>query len=296
MPYHLLFPLFSSVAFVLGVMLAKRGILRGCSPWTTTILGNLWLALAFGSLGLLQDRGLPVSAWWQAGLIGVCFAFGQMFTYFAFQVGDVSVAAPVFGIKVLIVATLMTLLTGDPVAPRVWVGAVLATLGVALVQLTGLRQGAGGLRRIAVTIALVVGAGISLSLFDIGLQRWGGQHGATVFLPIVFLSALLTSCLVLPRVNPPADIRRMGATRWILGGTLLMAMQAMSMAWALSNFGDAARINIVYALRSLWGVLLAWALARQLGGAEATLGRGLMLTRLLGAVLLTTAVMLAVTA
>jgi steroid 5-alpha reductase family enzyme len=66
------------------------------------------------------------------------------------------------------------------------------------------------------------------------------------------------------------------------------------MCFCLAKFGDAPRINIVYALRGLWGVLLAWLLARTLGTNEATAGRTVMLRRLFGAILLTVAVLLAV--
>ena len=76
----------------------------------------------------------------------------------------------------------------------------------------------------------------------------------------------------------------------------LMALQAMSMSYALGRFGDAARINIVYALRGLWAVALAWLLARTFGGAEARHSVTIMLLRLAGAVLLTLSVIVALSA
>lgn len=295
MPLHLLFPLFSSVTFVFGVMLAKRGIMCGTSPWTTTFLGNVWLALAFGTVGIVVGEPLPAAEWGKAAAIGGCFVLGQLFTYLAFQIGDVSVAAPIFGVKVLIVAILIALLTGVWLSWQVWLGAVLAALGVGLVQATGLHQGRIGLKRTSITVALVFSAGVALSLFDIGLQQWGEEYPAPVLLPAVFISAAGLSCLMLPWVDRPAAIVANGSARWIVAGTLLMALQAMSMSWSLTQYSDAARINIVYALRSLWGVVLAWGLAGAVGGSEAGLGRGVMLLRLAGAALLTAAVALAVT-
>ena len=112
----------------------------------------------------------------------------------------------------------------------------------------------------------------------------------------MFAAAFVLSLGFLPWVDSVKTLRKQGAFRWILAGTLLMALQAVSMSWSLSRYGDAARINIVYSLRSLWGVLIAWSLARLLGGAEAEHGRRIMLTRLAGAVLLTAAVVLAITA
>jgi hypothetical protein len=72
-----------------------------------------------------------------------------------------------------------------------------------------------------------------------------------------------------------------------------MALQSMSMAYVLNHFGDATRINIIYALRGLWAVLFAWWLARQFAGAEAQLSRGIMLVRLAGAMLLMLSILIA---
>jgi len=295
-PYHLLYPLFSSVTFVFGVMLVKQGISRGASPWTPTFVANLWLAIAFGAVGISQGEMLPISGWWPAAAIGLCFVLGQLFTYLAFQLGDVSVATPVFGVKVLIVAVLMALVTGEIVPARIWFGAILAASGVALVQSTGLKQSREKRRSISITIGLVMTAALMLSLFDIALQHWGPQYRSTLLLPAMFAAAFVLSLGFLPWVDSVKSLRKQGAFRWILAGTLLMALQAVSMSWSLSRYGDAARINIVYSLRSLWGVLIAWSLAHLMGGAEAEHGRRIMLTRLAGAVLLTGAVVLAITA
>jgi len=292
----LLYPLFSSVTFVFGVMLVKQGISRGASPWTPTFVANLWLAIVFGAVGFSQGEMLPISGWWPAAAIGLCFVLGQLFTYLAFQLGDVSVATPVFGVKVLIVAVLMALVTGEIVSAKIWFAAILAASGVALVQSTGLKQSREKRRSISITIGLVMTAALMLSLFDIALQHWGPQYRSTLLLPAMFAAAFVLSLGFLPWVDSVKTLRKQGAFRWILAGTLLMALQAVSMSWSLSRYGDAARINIVYSLRSLWGVLIAWSLARLLGGAEAEHGRRIMLTRLAGAVLLTAAVVLAITA
>jgi drug/metabolite transporter (DMT)-like permease len=295
-PSHLLFPLFSSIVFVVGMLFAKKAISHGARPWTGTFLGNFWLALAWISVGAFRREFLPVMFWWQAALVGLTFVLGQLFTYLAFQFGDVSVATPIFGVKVIIVALMVAGMTQDPIGISVWIGAILATLGVAFVQ-AGNRPSKSDSRRTvnhaALTIIMSLGAAISLSLFDVGLQVWGRKHGAMLFLPAMFAATGLLSCLFLPWVDRPAAMSRMGFRTPMLIGTLLMALQAISMSYSLSAFGDAARINIVYALRGLWAVALSWLLARSFGGNEAHLGPGVMLLRLVGAVILTTAVVFA---
>ena len=298
MPVHLLFPLFSSVVFVVGMMMVKRGTSKGVSPWTGTFLGNIWLALIWSVPAFAQGAVVPMEVWGQAAVIGSLFVLGQLFTYLAFQYGDVSVATPVFGVKVLIVAVLGAVLAGDVVPIRVWMAAVLAAVGVILVQSAAGRSAVRGQRsrqadRKGRTIIMALAAATSLSLFDVFLQKWGPSWNSREFLPVAFGCAAVLSCGLLPWVDRPGRLRELNAVWWILPGTLLMAVQAVSMSYSLSTYGDATRINIVYALRGLWGVLLAWALARWFSGGEADLAPGVMLLRLLGAVLLTASVVVA---
>lgn len=324
MPVHLLFPLFSSVVFVLGMVLGKRAITAGASPWTSTFLANVWLAAIWAVIGVFRGEWLPLAAWWQAALVGMAFVGGQMFSFLAFQHGDVSVATPIFGTKVVIVALLMSIAGDEPVGARVWIGSVLASLGVAVMQrgsasasssgsasssasssasasakqsrvgandVAGRRR-SGGWRALA-TVGLALLSATSLSLFDVGVQMWARHWGANAFLPAVFIAGGLLSCGFLPWCDRPVRVHRLGVGRPLLLGTLLIAVQALSMSYSLGNYGDATRINIVYALRGLWAVGLAWWLARALGTSEADLPARVLWWRLIGAVLLTASVAIA---
>ena len=73
-----------------------------------------------------------------------------------------------------------------------------------------------------------------------------------------------------------------------------MAVQAIGMTVTLGLFGDATRVNIVYSLRGLWGVLFTWLLARQVLTSEPVPSRRTMLMRLIGAVLIGFSVVLSV--
>ena len=299
MPSHLFFPLFSSVIFVIGMMFAKNAITRGASPWTSTFLANLCLALSWAIFGLVRGELLPVSGWWQATLVALAFVLGQMFTYLAFQYGDISVATPIFGVKVLIVAAMISVMADEPVPGRVWIGAFLATVGVGFVQAgTSSKSSAIGLTpgKAVLTVIMALLAGISLSLFDVGLQTWGRHWGAETFLPAMFVATGILSCVFLPWVDRPFRLVELGVIKPLMIGALLMAVQAMSMSYSLSAFGDATRINIVYALRGLWAVVLAWTLARIFGGHEAHHSARVMLMRLAGAVLLTASVIVSLLA
>jgi len=295
MPLHLLFPLASSVLFVFGMMFAKKAISGGASPWTNTVLSNACLAIPWAVFGAIQSDSLPLALWWRAALVGLAFVAGQLFTYLAYQYGDVSVATPILGVKVVVVAILVSLLARERVELRVWWGAILAFLGVAVVQAGAGEHSKGHLtaRNAALTVLLALLASLSFSLFDIGLQMWGRQSGVEKFLAAVFASTGVFSCAFLPWVDRPSQLLRLGVMRPMIIGSCLMAVQAISISYALGQFGDAARINIVYALRGLWAVVLAWLLARVFGGAEARHSSSLMLLRLAGAALLTLSVIVA---
>ncbi|MEZ6127879.1 MAG: DMT family transporter [Planctomycetaceae bacterium] len=293
MPVHLLFPLFSSITFVIGMMLVKKAIDRGASPWTGSFFGNLWLALVWAAVAIVRGEVIPSEAWGHAVIIGILFVLGQVFTYLAYQYGDVSVATPVFGVKVLMVAVLVSLVAGEQLPGMIWVAGAMATAGIILIQWSGGHsQTTPARRRLAIVLAL--SAAFSLSLFDVSLQKWARDWNGYAFLPVMFGTAGILSLLFLPLVDGPKRLRSLKATRWMLAGTVLMALQATSMCFSLAEFGDAPRINIVYALRGLWGVLLAWLLAGTLGTGEASHGRSVMLRRLAGAVLLTAAVLIAI--
>lgn len=291
MPLHLLFPLFSSVVFVFGMMLSKKAIDGGASPWTGTVLANFWLCGIWLTIAAVRGEVAPIEAWPYAAMIGLMFVLGQVFTFLAFQFGDVSVATPVFGVKVLMVAGLVSLMTDMPVSSRIWLAGGLATAGIVMIQSTGRKgktqQQKNGILR---TIILASTAAFCLSLFDVLLQKWGAAYNSYNFLPVMFSCAALLSLTLLPWVDRPKRIRELNLQKWIVAGTLLMALQALSMTFSLAEFADAPRINIVYALRGLWGVLLAWAFSRLLLSSESELPASVMLQRLGGAALLTSAV------
>ena len=287
---HLLFPLFSSVIFVFGMMFARKAISRGASAWTGTFYGNLWLGLFWLLVGVCRWEVIPVADWWRAAIVGLLFFLGQLFTYMAFRYGDVSVATPIFGVKILFVAFLSSMMTGQSISATVLIAAFVATAGVILVQ-----SGGGALQRqertrVLLTVVTALIASLSLSVFDVLLQRWGAVSGAMPFLPVMFVSASLFSFVLLPWVNSVSTLKSLRSLRPMFIATVLMALQAMGMTIALSQFGDATRVNIVYALRGLWAIVFAWLLAQSFEGGERYASRSVMLRRAAGALLLTGAV------
>ncbi len=295
---HLLLPLLASLLFVCGLLFVKRTFSHGVSPWTVTFLANQWAALVFSSLWLLGGTMQPASMLWQPAVIASLYILGQVFTFSAVQHGDVSIATPVFGIKVVLVAFLVTVLFQEELTSRIWVGTVLATMGIALVQWNPPSHDptTESPRPSAVlTIVLAILAAGAFACFDVLVQNWAPAWGPGRLLPIVYWMVGVLSLGFLPFVQTQ-KLRDRTILPMLLPGTLLIALQAVCLVFTLANFGDATRANVVYALRGMWGVLLAWYVAVKWGGNEATLPRKVMIVRVLGASLLTASVILVVLA
>ena len=286
---HLLLPLLASVLFVCALILVKRASLAGVGPVTVLFLANEFSAIAFSTLWVFGGAGQSWTLLWQPAVIALLFIFGLVFTFLAVEGGDASIATPIFGVKVVIVAVFLTVAGVEQLPAAVWYAAALATFGIGLIQWTG----RGHPRRVLFTILLALSAATSYATFDVLVQQWAPPWGAGRFLPIVYWMVGLLSLVLIPWVEW-SKLRDPRIRRFLLPGTLLIALQAICIVVAISVFGDAARVNVVYALRGLWGVTLAWAAAKRWGGAESELPRGVLLTRLVGACLLTAAVTLVI--
>jgi drug/metabolite transporter (DMT)-like permease len=280
---------------VFGATFAKQSALRGTSSYTNTALSNLTLAVFWAGVGLVRGDALPMTAWAPAAAIAFAFVLGQLCTYLAFQFGDVSLATPIFGVKIIIVALLSVLVGEKAINTPIWIAAVLAAVGIGVVQIGSGSSASHRLTtgRATLTVVLAVLAATALSLFDIGLQHYGRIYGAARFLTVMFIFTGVISCGLLPWTDSPARLVQIKAVGPLTVATLLMAAQAISISYSLGRFGDATRVNIVYSLRGLWSVLLAWLLGRLAVNPEGSLSRRTLLFRLTGAILLLISVIVA---
>lgn len=289
---HLLLPFCSSVFVVFGLLNLQRAQQGGSSTWTSMILVCWSSACVFPVLALMGGTMQPATSLWQPAIIGALFLAGQLFTFLAVARGDVSVAAPVLGVKVLIVPALSPLFVDDELSSKVWIAAAVAVVGIGFVQA---RDKSIERSLIVASVGYAMLAACAMTLFDLLIQRWAGAWGAGYLLPIAFAFAALFSLTFVRLADRPAELRQRGVIRPLAIGCVLMAVQAVGMTVTLGLYGDATRVNIVYSLRGLWGVLLTWFLARHLVGSENTPSNRTMTMRLIGAVLIGISVLISVT-
>lgn len=294
LPLHLLYPLTSSIVFTIGALFIKRATASGVSSWTLTLTANLCAAVVFSFFWPLGGEMAPLTMLWQPAIIAVLYICGQVCILSALNWADVSVVTPVASIKVLIVAALLAVFAAQPPSNAVWLAAFLATVGITLINFA---MPKAGRREIFIGVALAVGAATMFALFDVCLQHWSNNWGIGRLPPIMYWMVGLFSLALLPLADKPKQLKAMHWKSTLIG-SMCMALQATCLVYSLSVFQDAARINVVYALRGLWGVVLAWAAAKLIadwfGGNESELSSKTMVARLFGAALLVTAVVITI--
>ena len=98
------------LAIVAGLILIKRAGTAGVGAAVTVFCTNIWSTIAFSFVWLAGGDMQPWHLFYQPATISALFVFGLVFTFAAIERGDVSIATPIFGVKVVFVAVLLTVL------------------------------------------------------------------------------------------------------------------------------------------------------------------------------------------
>lgn len=286
-----LFPLIAALLYAFGALVLKRSSDLGVGLWRTTFVANLIVAGLFSFLWLLGGPPVEKELLWQPGLIAMCLFVGQISQFLALEKGDVSVAVPVFGLKVILVAFFTPILIGDVISVKLWIAAFLSVIGI-----TFLNQKDAGKPHKHLLITFVAGGigAMSFAVFDVLVQKWGPDWGVGRLLPCIFwINALLSFGLVF-RFSAPLSAIRPQAWPWLVGGSVLLGGQSIIFVSTLAVFGKATSANIVYASRGLLSVLLVWVIGHWFMNTEQHLGPRVLRWRLAGALLMMSAIVLVV--
>src|SRR5688572_11813792 len=123
----LLMPFAASMIYVFGALSLKEATGRGAGLWSTAAVTNWICAAVFAGLWFLGGQVPERTPWSQPAIVAGLWVAGQMFAFIALQRGDVSVATPVMGIKVVLVAFFVTGLLGGRVPASIWIAAALSS-------------------------------------------------------------------------------------------------------------------------------------------------------------------------
>ncbi len=284
-------PLASALGYGVAALMLKRATERGAGSWRVSFITNWMLALCFTFLWLRPaEHSISVLNVTHAAFTGLLFFVGQVFTFLALSRGDVSVATPVLGSKVIFVALFSVMLGTAEVTATMWIAVALTAVATALLG------GGGSVKnRDVILRSMLYGfcAAACFAYTDVLQQRWVPLWGFNHYAPTQFLTVAVLSFGLVPFFRGSLRELTPSAWRWTLGGSFVLSMQAGGIAWSIVFIG-ATVTNVLYNSRGMWSVVLVWTVGHWFGNVERTRGRAVMLRRLAGSLLLLAAIALIV--
>ncbi len=290
MELHHLFALTAGFGYALAAVFSKRALQLGCGILRLSFVINLAFVAVFALLFLggmepvRWDRlHLPVMA-------GGLFFLGQIFTFAAIRMGDVSLQTPMMGTKAVFVVAIAAFLGTEPVDGGLWAAAFLAATAVGVLGFSG-----DGAERVALTLGLALASSLFFAGADLMVGTYGLGFGPRNFIFIAIVVNGLLSVGLIPFFREPLASIPQRAMPWVVLAALGMAGQALLLNYTLARYQDVAAINILYSARGLLSVFLAAPLAGILAIPRETAGRRAVVLRLLGALLMSGAITLVLT-
>jgi drug/metabolite transporter (DMT)-like permease len=287
-PLALALPLGSAVVYVIAAMLMRRAADFGIGFWRTTFVASLVGVIIFAPLWLLGGT-FRADLLWQPALVALLFMLGSILNLISLDRGDVSIATPVLGIKIILVAVFTTLVGGQSVSPKLWIAAVLSTAAIALLNRS---RAAHHHHHVTTTILAAGGSAASFALFDVLVQRFSQDWGLGRFLPTMLGFVAIYSIGLMPRFPAPLSAIPAAGWKWLLAGCVLMAAQSLVFVASIAWFQEATAANVVYSSRGLWSVVAVWLIGHWFHNSEQQLGASVLRWRLVGSALLLAAIAL----
>ncbi len=286
-PAAIIIPLCSAVGYTLAAMALKRAM-DGGHPWRVLFIVNLIGAVLFQTLLLHGGEVFTSSNVIHAILAGTAFFFGQVFTFIAISRGDISIATPVLGTKVIFVALLVFVTGGEELGGKLWAATFLTTLALALLG----GEWRANRDRLLVSVGFAFLASIAFAATDVMQQLWARDFGFGRFAPVMFATVGTLSFTLIPFFSAPLREMSRPMVVWAFGGGTLLTVQAMGIAYCIAEYHEVTVTNVLYNTRGLWSVALVWVIGHWFANVEKQVGRAIMLRRLIGAILLLAAVYL----
>lgn len=271
----------AALLYALGYLELKGSIHHGATSKRVNIFSNYAMAAWSMPLAFLAFI-LPTHPNWPAAFAaigaGISLFIGRICTVKALAKADLSISAPLLGMKTVLVALFSILLLHAPVGWHLMTAAVLTVAALTLLQIGPDHNKHH--RRAAVGWAM--GASILFALVDVLTQGYARTSGIAFFQPVMFV--VLAAMTPLLGSTPPAP--PVAKKRLLIGGAVI-GFQAPLVIMLIGLFGQATLINILYATRTIWSVAVdAWK-----GEGNA---REYWIARLSGAMLLLAAIVLAI--
>lgn len=272
-----------AIIYALSSVFFKKAFLQGAGMARSFAIGNWILAAMFLPLLIWKAPQTDWTDGWRPVLLGSLFLLGHLLTFIALRWGEVSLVGPILGGKVVFVALWSW---GIGIAPEEgpdWLAVIAATVAVFFLGITDVRKKGS----IPLTTILTLASANFFALCDVLIQLWAGSFGPVAFSSTMFLVVgLLSFGFVLMRRNSEIPTPK-PALKWMIAGGLATGFQAMLITLTIGFMGKATEINILYATRGLWAMILVVTIGPMIGlQPEASKGKYGWALRTSGAILL----------
>lgn len=264
-PWYLLMPLAAAILYAGASMFLKKALSEGLKPMASFHINNWASAVVTLPLFLLKHDPIHWSQIHLPIIVGAIFFAGGWFTFLAMTKGDVSLVTPVLGSKLIFVALASTFFVAEKMPGIMWVAALITTAGILLMSSTDMKTPKGGHLAGPVAMALVSAAIYASS--DMLVQRWALGFGSMPFIAIMAETTAALSLLAMFLPGRP-ELHWCPATRWSVLGSFLFSIQSTLTGLCLALFHDAMGVNVVYATRGMWILLLVAVFGPLIGNLE----------------------------
>ena len=261
----------AAILYASGSLQIKRALSYGAENRRAIAVTNIAMALWSLPLFFVARGEFEWFSWLTAVCAGVALFIGRIFSVKSLEIGDLSIVGPLLGMKTLLVAVFSFATGQAELTAWLWVAAITATIGVILIQRGPEKQ--SKYRRKAAYYAAA--ASVLFATCDILVVEARGQLGIGWLSPTLFITlAVLVPCLGRTTKGP------VNAQKPIYLGAGIMGFQTSLVILLIGLTGQAVLINIIYASRAIWTVVVD----RLYGRGEAV--AAFFKWRLLGAALL----------
>ena len=288
MPIYLILALIAAVGYSIGGLFNKQAMTKGCGLYRVTAFTIWATTLMLLPFAILNHDPLPLHLWAQPVIAAVFFASGSLFFMLALRTGDLSVVAPVSGLKPIMNALLVAGWIGTPVPSATWAACGLSAIALLVLRTPNRSTQHSFLRTAVITLI----SALSFALCDTCFQQWAAEWGVFRFGAITFGIASITAFALIPLFGKPWKQITRPVRNTLLTGAIFCALPGLCMSFALGRYGHAAEINVVYSTRALISILLVRYFGRLIGSTEHSVSKSVFLRRLAGALILIAAIVL----
>ena len=279
----LILGLVAGILYAISAVLCKRGLELGAGTIRSLIFSNIVMSLCFLPYPILSSQGISTYDI-QTGLsLGLLFFLGQFFCFWALKNGDASLITPIMGSKPIFVAIFLLShgMTAGEVPWITWVASILAAFAIGLIGWPS-RHHLISLRGLFLAIATAA----TFGLLDSLVPHFTHQSNPLNLLFILFGSVGLFSLFLVPYAEGKFFKYRKIADQWMWASAIFMGGQALVMSMAVGFYQVPTEVNIFYAGRGLWAVILIAWLGKKIGIEESSAPTQVLARRAVGAFLL----------